>query len=121
MSAIRKHNRRRKPSSLETTVYGWLEEMEIEFHREYPIGRCHADIFLPPRTVIELQGCWYHGCRSCYRDLTDEQQLAQAKDGRRFAFFRSRGLAVVEIWEHDVLHNPEMVRRILEALSGQKD
>src|SRR3954468_12056397 len=78
---IRKHNRHRQPSSLEKRVYDWLEEDDIPFKKEKAIGRhMHVDIFLEPNTCIELNGCHWHGCMICNRELSKAQKVAQVKD-----------------------------------------
>lgn len=117
MKAIRKANRKRKRSSLEVEVYGWLEEDKIPFRKEATIGRCHVDVLFPPRTIIELNGCYWHGCMICNRDLSHTQKLAQIKDARRYAFFRNRGYDVVVIWECEVDKEPDRVRTQLRAIA----
>jgi G:T-mismatch repair DNA endonuclease (very short patch repair protein) len=119
LKAIRKANRRRAASTLEKQVYQWLEEDKIPFHREHPVGRCHVDIFIEPRTAIELNGCYWHGCRMCNRELSVKQVRKQKKDGNRYAFLRKRNLDVVVIWECEVAKEPERVRLILRALAKQ--
>lgn len=119
--AIRKANRRRKPSELETTVHKWLEEDGIPFHKQHRIGRCHVDIFLEPRTIVELHGCHWHGCAICNRKLTDWQRARIRKDGNRYGFFRKRGYDVVIIWECEVEREPERVRAILRLLAKCAD
>jgi G:T-mismatch repair DNA endonuclease (very short patch repair protein) len=120
MSVIRKANRKRKRSSLELAVHAWLKEDGIAFKIEKAIGRCHVDVFIEPRTIIELQGCFWHGCLICNRQLTHAQKIAQIKDARRFAYFRNRGFDVIAIWECEVGREPERVRAILRALAGKK-
>jgi very-short-patch-repair endonuclease len=89
-----------------------LEEEGIPFVREKPIGRLHVDIFLAPKTVIELAGCFWHGCLVCNQKTTPEQQAAIIKDARREYVLRKKGYDVVTIWEHEVKHHPERVRAI---------
>jgi len=118
-SAIRKANRRRPRSSLEITVGGWLKEEEIPFVREKAIGRCHVDVFLPPRTIVELNGCYWHGCMICNKEPTQNQKIAQIKDGRRYAYFRNRGYDLIVIWECEVKKEPNRVRAMLKTLANQ--
>lgn len=118
-AVIRKRNRRRKRSSLEKKVYQWLEEDKIPFHKEKPIGRCHVDIFLEPRTVIELNGCYWHGCMICNRELSAKHKLVQSKDARRYGFFRNKGYDVIVFWECEVEKEPARVRKMLRLLAGK--
>jgi G:T-mismatch repair DNA endonuclease (very short patch repair protein) len=118
--AIRKANRRRKASSLEKDVYKILREEGIPFQREKLIGRCHADIFIGPRTVIELNGCYWHGCPVCTKKLNQMQEESRAKDARRYYFFKKLGFDVRVIWECEVHKDPESVRDLLVSL-GKKE
>jgi very-short-patch-repair endonuclease len=114
--SIKKANSKRKRSSLEITVGNWLTEANIPFKREFPIGKCHVDIYLAPRTLIELQGCHWHGCMICNKILTSQQKVAQIKDARRFAFFRNRGYDVIAIWECEVKLEPDRVKQQLLSI-----
>jgi very-short-patch-repair endonuclease len=118
---IRKHNRKRQPSSLERKVYDWLDEDKIKFTREKPIGRhLHVDIFLEPNICIELNGCHWHGCLICNKDLSKDQKVAQQKDARRYHTIRRIGHDVVVFWECEVNEYPDRVRQQLRALAGRK-
>ena len=119
--AIRKHNRRRPPSSLERTVYSWLNEEEIPFTREKAIGKyMHVDVFIAPKTCIELNGCHWHGCQICNKELTKDQKLAQKKDAARYYRIRKLGFDVVIFWECEVKDYPDRVRKQIKALAGRK-
>lgn len=118
---IRKHNRKRQPSSLEKKVYEWLEEDGIPFKREKAIGRhMHVDIFLAPKTCVELNGCHWHGCLICNKDLSKDQQKAQTKDAKRYFSMRRLGFDVVVFWECEVNEYPERVREQFRALAGKR-
>lgn len=110
---IRKANRRRPASGLEKAVHALLKEERIPFTKEKTIGRCHADIFIEPKTVIELNGCYWHGCRTCTKNYSKMQLDALAKDARRYAFFQKLGFSVYVIWECQLAKDPEAVRRKL--------
>ena len=115
-SAIRKANKKRPPSSIELLVYSWLEEDGVKFKKEKAIGRCHADIFLEPDILLELQGCYFHRCTKCKPNQTGADLAIRLKDAKRFLFFQSKGYTVIEIWEHDIVKNPDKVRAILRKL-----
>ena len=120
MKAIRKANRKRKSSSLEKTVHAWLQEDGIAYRKEATIGRCHVDLLFAPRTVVELNGCYWHGCMVCNHPLSDAQKIAQIKDARRYAFLRNRGYDVVIIWECEVEKESDRVRAVLRTISKGK-
>jgi G:T-mismatch repair DNA endonuclease (very short patch repair protein) len=111
-----KANRKRKASSLEKIVYKILQEEEIPFTREKTVGVCHADIFLAPKTLIELNGCYYHGCTQCFPELSKAQKGFVAKDARRYYFFKKLGFDLHVIWEHEVKDNPDKIRKLLRTL-----
>lgn len=115
---IRKHNRRRAPSSIEKKVYKWLEDDEITFKKEKSIGKhMHVDIFLEPKTCVELNGCHWHGCLICNKELTREQKIAQVKDARRYHAIRRLGFDVVIFWECEINSYSDRVREQLRALA----
>ena len=115
-AAIRKTRAKRPPSGLELKVYAMLAAEGISFTKEKAISQCTVDIYIAPRTVIELQGCYYHGCQSCPKTLIADQKKWQILDGRRHHVLRSLGYDVVLIWEHEVDKEPERVQRMLKAL-----
>lgn len=115
-SAIRRVNRRRKPSSFEKKIHAILREEKIPFIPEKTIGRCHADLLIGKKHVVELNGCYWHGCQACYSKPTKVQKLAQARDGRRYYFFNKLGFDLTVIWGCDFKKHPEAVRETLRAL-----
>lgn len=118
---IRKANRKRPISSLERTVHDWLEEDGIPFKREKPVGKhLHVDVFLKPNICIELNGCHWHGCLICNRELSKDQKVAQVKDARRYHSIRQLGFDVVIFWECEVKEYPDRVRTQIRALAGRK-
>lgn len=118
---IRKHNRKRPPSSLETKVYSWLEADKIPFDREKAIGKyMHVDIFLAPKTCVELNGCHWHGCLICNKTLSADQKIAQVKDAKRYYKIRKLGFDIVVFWECEVAKYPDRVRSTLKALAKTK-
>lgn len=118
---IRKHNRRRPSSSLEKTVYEWLEEDGIAFKREKAIGRyMHVDVFFSPKTCIELNGCHWHGCTICNKTLSADQKIAQNNDAKRYYKIRKLGFDIVVFWECEVEKFPDRVRDQLRALAKGK-
>jgi G:T-mismatch repair DNA endonuclease (very short patch repair protein) len=112
---IRQVNRRRKASGFEKEIHAILREEKIPFIPEKTVGRCHADLFIAPNTLVELNGCYWHG-HDCQGKLTKSQKTAQAKDGRRYYFFRKLGFSLEIIWECDFEKDPESVRARLKTI-----
>jgi len=116
-NVIRKANRQRKPTGLEKQIHAMLKAEKIPFVKEKTIGRCHADIFIEPMTVIELNGCYWHGCPKCQKKPpSDMQKKAMASDSRRLAFFKRLGFQVHVIWECEVEGNHEAVQARLAKI-----
>lgn len=115
-SARRKARAHREPSSLERKVYQMLDDLGIPYHKEHPISRIHVDIFIEPRYCIELNGCFWHGCESCNRELDTKQKQKHLDDGRRYNFLRKKKYDVIVIWEHEVNEQPERVIGMLSTI-----
>lgn len=116
---IRKANRKREPSSFELAVYQILKEEKIPFVKEKTIGRLHTDIFLEPRTVIELNGCYWHGHKACNVKFSKMQLEAHEKDARRYAFLQRLGFKVHVLWECEFNHDPEKAREQLKQIAAK--
>ena len=119
---IRRHNRRMPPSGLELLVQSWLDEDQIEYRKQYPIGRCHVDLFFAPKTVVELNGCYFHAheCLRKERAWTPAEHKKRRQDLNRYRFLRKAGFDVVVLWECDVHEHPIKTRRLLRELAGKK-
>jgi DNA mismatch endonuclease (patch repair protein) len=68
------------------------------------------------RVAVFIDGCFWHGCRVCYREPTSNVSFWRAKlehnkerrrDVRRV--LKSTGWKVLEYWEHDVKSRPTAV------------
>ena len=54
-------------------------------------------------TVIEVKGCYWHGCSQC--GYNDEWHLEKRqRDATREAYLQEEGYQVKEIWEHEFEH-----------------
>ena len=113
---MRRRNRRRKRSCYEKQVAQWLEEDQISYHQEAAIGQCHVDFLLPPKTIVEVNGCFWHACEKCYPRLTKKRQAQRQRDRHRYAFFLNSGFKVVVIRGCELEKNPDGVRGKLRAL-----
>lgn len=103
-SAVRSHQLG-KPSSIEIAVADCLDNLGIAYERQKIIGPITVDFYLPDiHTVLEVQGCYWHGCEPCgYRDLAPANQ--RRRDQQRYHALRKEGYHVRQVWEHDILLN----------------
>lgn len=82
--------------------------------------------FRTRRTVVFVDGCFWHGCRSCTRNLTPransefwQQKVLsnRTRDHRVDRQLRSLGWKVVRVWEHELKVAPEKaVDRVRHAI-----
>lgn len=68
------------------------------------------------KLAVFIDGCFWHGCASCYREPTTNvsfwRNKLKANRQRRAKIKRqlkSGGWVVLEFWEHEVLSNPSKV------------
>jgi G:T-mismatch repair DNA endonuclease (very short patch repair protein) len=95
----------RRLTRIEIATYEALEAMGIDFEQQRFIGNALVDAYIPEtRTVIEVQGDYWHCNPSVYPDgpKTDVQRARVESDRARFALLRGRGFRVIELWERDI-------------------
>jgi very-short-patch-repair endonuclease len=93
--------RARFVSSVEVAVRYALRRARVRFETQYPVGRWHADLYVPKlRTVIEVDGTYWHTLPG-----------AAARDRRMDAWLRDNNYAVVRLPEIDVRQDVEAALR----------
>ena len=115
LSARKKANKRRPRSGLEKAFYTLLDELGINYKKEYKISRLHVDIFIQPNLVIELSGCFWHKC-SCLKPKggwKPSDLVVKERDKRRYAFLESKGFIVREIWECEMKEIKKVSKKVL--------
>jgi DNA mismatch endonuclease (patch repair protein) len=68
------------------------------------------DIYFPAAKVaVFVEGCFWHGCRRCFRAPKSNRKYwtkkiadNRARDKRTRAALRRRGIAYITIWEHQI-------------------
>jgi G:T-mismatch repair DNA endonuclease (very short patch repair protein) len=102
-------------SSYEKLVYKMLESLGRRFERQTELpgyselsGRRHKydAVLWEERIVIEVDGCWYHGCKRCFSPLKGWQLDANRKDARIDRVTRRLGWAIRRIKIHSLDVNP---------------
>ncbi len=95
LAAVHKAN----PSGLERQIKGLLDALGVEYIQQYQIDAVCVDFYLPVRhLVIEVQGCYWHGCEQCHHSHPEKQKA----DRRREYFIRRLGYNLYILWEHDM-------------------
>jgi DNA mismatch endonuclease, patch repair protein len=95
-------------------ITGWRRHLPLPGTPDFTIRSCRLTIF--------LDGCFWHGCPSCARNLTpstnttywSEKIVAnRRRDRRANRALRKEGWQVLRIWEHDLKKRPiDCVARI---------
>jgi very-short-patch-repair endonuclease len=101
-------------TSIEIMVWEELTSRGIQFEKQKRIGRYIVDIYVPnDNLIIEVDGCWWHGCSQCGYN-TEKDQTIRSKNEQRTAYLEKKGYLVSHIWEHDL--NCDVVRSVSNAL-----
>ena len=83
-------------------------------------------VFRGPRIAVFVDGCFWHGCGTCLRNLSPKSNVEywRNKIGRNIirdrnvsSSLRKQGWKIVRVWEHDLrVRSVFCVRRIQKAL-----
>jgi len=91
-------------SSLEEVFASLLDVHQISYERQKEIGSYHVDFYVTAMdTVIEVKGCYWHGCYQCGHNDVAHLEKRQ-RDATREAYLQQEGYQVKEIWEHEFKH-----------------
>src|SRR3954451_16149868 len=87
------------------------------------IAGCPDFVFDEWRMAVFVVGCFWHGCPSCHRPPSSNQEywtrkVARnvARDRRNARALRSGGWTVVRVWEHALKADPAKVLRRIRDL-----
>ncbi|MGO8701775.1 MAG: very short patch repair endonuclease [Limisphaerales bacterium] len=121
MSAIRGRNnksteRRLRALLVAASISGW------NLNRRDLFGR--PDFFFPRRRVaIFVDGCFWHGCRTCGHIPKTNSifwkakiQRNQARDRNTTQTLRQQGIRVLRFWEHDLWDSVACLDRVKAEL-----
>jgi DNA mismatch endonuclease (patch repair protein) len=79
--------------------------------------------FLSARLAVFVDGCFWHGCKICRRNMKPSTNSAywltkiarnKARDHKVNAELRRAGWRVIRIWEHEVSKAPDKIIRLLQ-------
>lgn len=101
-----------KDSSIEVKIQNFLKILHTEFATHYYISEINnkyrCDIFIPEqegisqKTIIECDGCYWHGCRICNKQLNKHQKKQIKRDEQRTKDLLNKGYRVIRLLEHDI-------------------
>lgn len=99
-------NMPRNDTSIELYVAEFLRQMGVEFEHPYQAGAMQADFYIPAiNTLVEVQGCYWHGCEQCGFTGNEFFALKRKRDRNQFGYFKGLGYKIRTIWEHEIRDN----------------
>ena len=101
-----------KDTSIEVKIQNFLKKLHINFfthHHISDLNRAYqCDIFIPKqngfpqKTIIECDGCYWHGCLKCKLKTQKWTKEKRKKDRLRTKELISKGYKVIRLWEHEI-------------------
>ena len=89
------------------------------------VAGCPDFVFDATRLAVFVDGCFWHGCPSCHRPPSSNQEYWTKKvernttrDRRNTRLLRKDGWRVLRVWEHELKIDAAKVVRRIEALVG---
>ena len=120
---------RRTDTKPEVALRSALHRRGLRFRKDFPVrveGRrpIRPDIvFTRARVAVFVDGCFWHGCPSCHRPPSSNQEYwtrkvarNMARDRRNARVLRRDGWTVLRVWEHALRADPAKVLRRIRDL-----
>lgn len=108
------------PTYIELYVKDLLDSYNIQYTYNEYLGEYRPDFVLKNHIIIEVQGDYYH-CNPCLymNGPEDEVQVKHVlRDYYKKCYYLSQGYTIIEIWEHDINHNPDKVKEKIKQLTA---
>jgi len=97
-----------KDTKIEVKIQDYLKLLHVEFMPHYYISeithKYQCDILIPSiKTIIECDGCYWHGCPICNKKGFNALQEDQIEEDKiRTKELIDKGYKVIRLWECDV-------------------
>jgi G:T-mismatch repair DNA endonuclease (very short patch repair protein) len=91
-----------KSSGVEDTVAAWMDERGIEYERQHTLRPFYTLDFRVGSVMVEVHGCYWHGCPEHNDELSIHQRKRQGRDAALSTFCANRSIPLLVIWEHDI-------------------
>ncbi len=96
-----------RDTKIEVKIQNFLTLLHIEyFTHKYISEITHSyqcDILIPStKTIIECDGCYWHGCPICKKLINKRIQKQIEDDKRRTQELQNKGYNVIRLWEHEI-------------------
>lgn len=120
MAAIRGSNNKTTEYALATVlrknrIWGWRRRLDLPGHPDFTFAKL--------RTVVFVDGCFWHGCPACYKPPRHNARYwaqkilrNRTRDKHVTRALRKLEWSVVRIWEHEMLSPERPLNRLRAAL-----
>jgi very-short-patch-repair endonuclease len=102
----------------------FLEKLGIRYEEQFEakdIKRFY-DFFLPDyRTLVEVDGSWFHSYGLIYEEMNPMQKRNARVDEIKNEWAALHGYPLIRIWEHDINENPQKVLDMLRERLGVEE
>lgn len=106
----------------EKAVAAFLASVGIRFKKHGLVKDSHHqfDLLIPVKKLaIEVDGCWWHGCKKCCPKISQAARAQRARDRWWEKKAKKVGWQVIRIWEHDI-RTGKFETLLLEAIGLTK-
>ena len=102
----------------------FLEKLGIRYEEQFEakdIKRFY-DFYLPDyRTLVEVDGSWFHSYGLIYEEMNPMQKKNARVDEIKNEWAALHGYPLIRIWEHDINENPQKVLDMLRERLGVEE
>ena len=104
-----------KDTLIEVKIQSFLTQLHLEFYTHQYMHINHGyqcDLFIPKqetegiiitqKTVIECDGCYWHGCPTCNLNIHKKSKEQKKRDKVRTKELIEKGFRVLRLWEHEI-------------------
>lgn len=110
------------PSELENTLANYMSLAGVRYDRQFPYALGLADFFIPPNTIVECQGTFWHADPSKYqanRMIKDKYaHEIWANDTKKKRYLQQQGYKVLHLWEREIIASIEnAIKTIVNAVT----
>lgn len=103
----------------------WSEGIRYRIHDKSIFGTPDISI-RKKRLAVFIDGCFWHGCRKCYKEpksnvLYWQTKITNNKNRRKKvkSILRKDEWTILEFWEHEINHRPEQI--VSEIIHSQNN
>ena len=94
-----------------------LVRSNIEYKKQYKFKGFYFDFYLSKkRLLVEIDGDYWHGNPQLYSVLSEMQTKNKLNDITKNRVAMKSGIALVRIWEYDIMNNTDKYRETLDRI-----